>query len=250
MAGHSPFKNIMHRKKAVDAKRSRAFSKHARLIMTAVRTGGGDPATNLALRYAIDRSREDNMTNEAIDRAIKSALGKGESGALDALTYEGYGPGGVAILIDALTDNRARTYGDVRQAVETRGGNIGATGSVAWNFERRGLFFVPAPAAKEDALFEVALSAEADDCTAGEAGFEITADPTRFASVKQALEKAGFKPERSVIAWVPKTTVQLKDEQVVQLSQLIDAVEELEDVQGTATNLEWTDAALAAAEKA
>jgi YebC/PmpR family DNA-binding regulatory protein len=236
MAGHSPFKNIMHRKKAVDAKRSRVFSKHARLIMSATRTGGGDPATNLSLRYAIDRSREDNMTNEAIERAIKSALGKAESGSLDALTYEGYGPGGVAILIDALTDNRARTYGDVRQAVETRGGNIGATGSVAWNFERRGLFFVPAPAAKEDAVFEVALSAEAD--------------PTRFASVKQALEKAGFKPERSVIAWVPKTTVQLKDEQVVQLSQLIDAVEELEDVQGTATNLEWTDAALAAAEKA
>ena len=250
MAGHSPFKNIMHRKKAVDAKRSRVFSKHARLIMSATRTGGGDPATNLSLRYAIDRSREDNMTNEAIERAIKSALGKAESGSLDALTYEGYGPGGVAILIDALTDNRARTFGDVRQRVEANGGNVGATGSVAWNFERRGLFFVPAPAAKEDALFEVALSAEADDCTAGEGGFEITADPTRFASVKQALEKAGFKPERSVIAWVPKTTVQLKDEQVVQLSQLIDAVEELEDVQGTATNLEWTDAALAAAEKA
>jgi len=250
MAGHSPFKNIMHRKKAVDAKRSRAFSKHARLIMTAVRGGGGDPATNLSLRYAIDRSREDNMTNEAIDRAIKAGLGKSDAGALESLTYEGYGPGGVAILIDALTDNRARTFGDVRQRVESKGGNIGATGSVAWNFERRGLFFVPAAADKEDTLLELALSAEADDCSPGEGGFEITADPTRFAAVKQALDKGGFKPERSVIAWVPKTTVQLRDEQVVQLSQLIDSVEELEDVQGTATNLEWTDAALAAAEKA
>jgi len=250
MAGHSPFKNIMHRKKAVDAKRSRAFSKHARLIMSAVRTSGGDPATNLSLRYAIDRSREDNMTNEAIERAIKSALGKADAGALESLTYEGYGPGGVAILIDALTDNRARTFGEVRQAVERGGGSLGTSGAVSWNFERRGLFFVAAPADREDAVFEAALTAEADDCSAGEGGFEITSDPTRFASVKVALEKAGFKPARSEIAWVPRNTVQLSDEQVAQLSKLLEALDELEDVQGTATNLEWTDAALAAAEKA
>jgi YebC/PmpR family DNA-binding regulatory protein len=250
MAGHSPFKNIMHRKKAVDAKRSRAFSKHARLIMSAVRTGGGDPATNLTLRYAIDRSREDNMTNEAIERAIKSALGKADAGALETLTYEGYGPGGVALLIDALTDNRARTFGDVRLAVEHNGGTVGATGSVAWNFERRGLFFVAAPAEREEALLEVAMAAEADDCSPGEGGFGITADPTRFAQVKQALVDAGFKPGKSEIAWVPKATVTLKDEQVAQLSRLIEALEELDDVQGVATNLEWTDAALAAADKA
>ncbi len=250
MAGHSPFKNIMHRKKAVDAKRSRAFSKHARLIMSAVRTGGGDPAMNLALRYAIDRSREDNMTNEAIDRAIKSALGKADAGALETLTYEGYGPGGVAVLVDALTDNRARTFGEVRLAFEHNGGSVGATGSVSWNFERRGLFFVPAPAEREEALLEVALTAEADDCNAGEGGFEITSDPTRFAQVKLALTEADFKPAKSEIAWVPKNTVAASDAQVVELMALVEALDELDDVQGTATNLEWTDAALAAAEKA
>jgi YebC/PmpR family DNA-binding regulatory protein len=248
MAGHSPFKNIMHRKKAVDAKRSRAFSKHARLIMSAVRTGGGDPATNLSLRYAIDRSREDNMTNEAIERAIKSALGKADAGALESLTYEGYGPGGVAILIDALTDNRARTFGDVRLAVEHNGGTLGATGSVSWNFERRGLFFVPAPADREEALLQVALDAEADDCSAAEGGFAVTSDPARFAQVKTALVTAGFKPEKSEIAWVPKTTVQLEAAQVGALVALINALDELDDVQSTATNLEWTDAALAAAD--
>lgn len=250
MAGHSAFKNIMHRKSRVDAQRSRAFSKHARLIMTAARSGGADPATNLSLRYAIDRAREDNMTNDAIDRAIKNALGKGDAGALETLTYEGYGPGGVAILIDALTDNRARTYGEVRQAVEHHGGSLGAAGAVSWNFERRGLFFVEAPAASEEAVFEAALSGEADDCSPGEGGFEITADPTRFATVRQALEKAGFKPSRSQIAWVPKTTVQLTEAQVVSLTKLLEALDALEDVQGTATNLEWTDAALAAADRA
>ncbi|HTE07079.1 MAG TPA: YebC/PmpR family DNA-binding transcriptional regulator [Planctomycetota bacterium] len=250
MAGHSPFKNIMHRKKAVDAKRSRAFSKHARLIMSAVRTGGGDPAMNLSLRYAIDRSREDNMTNEAIERAIKAALGKADAGALETLTYEGYGPGGVAILIDALTDNRARTFGEVRLAVEHNGGSLGAAGSVSWNFERRGLFFVPAAPEKEEALLEVAMNAEADDCSGSEGGFGVTCDPTRFAQVKQALVDGGFQPSKSEIAWVPKAAVTLTDEQVVALVALTEALEELDDVQGTATNLEWTDAALAAADKA
>ena len=249
MAGHSPFKNIMHRKARVDAQRSRAFSKHARLIMPAVRTGGPDPNQNLSLRYAMDRSREDNMTNDAIDRAIKNALGKGGAAA-ESVTYEGYGPGGVAILIDALTDNRARTFGEVRQAVERGGGTLGASGAVAWNFDKRGLFFVEAPASSEDAVFEAAISGEADDCSPGEGGFEISCETHKFASVRQALEKAGFKPKRSQIAWVAKNTVQLSDEHVVALTRLVDALEELEDVQGTSTNLEWTDAALAAAEKA
>lgn len=249
MAGHSAFKNIMHRKARVDAQRSRAFSKHARLIMTAVRSGGADPAMNLSLRYAMDRAREDNMTNDAIERAIKAALGK-DGAAAESLTYEGYGPGGVAILIDALTDNRARTFGEVRMAVERHGGSLGAAGAVAWNFDKRGLFFVEAPPAKEEAVFEAAISGEADDCSPGDGGFEITCDPTRFGTVRNALEKAGFKPKRSQIGWVAKNTVQLSDEQVISLTKLTDALEELEDVQGTSTNLEWTDAALAAAEKA
>jgi YebC/PmpR family DNA-binding regulatory protein len=249
MAGHSAFKNIMHRKARVDAQRSRAFSKHARLIMTAARAGGADPAQNLSLRYAMDRAREDNMTNDAIDRAIKNAQGKAGA-VVESVTYEGYGPGGVAILIDALTDNRARTFGEVRQAVDHHGGSLGAAGAVAWNFDKRGLFFVEAPRDKEDAVFEAAISGEADDCSPGDGGFEISCDPVRFATVRGALEKAGFKPKRSQIGWVAKNTIQLSDEQVVSLVKMTDALEELEDVQGTSTNLEWTDAALAAAEKA
>jgi YebC/PmpR family DNA-binding regulatory protein len=250
MAGHSKFKNIMHRKKAVDAKRSRAFGKHARLIMTAARTGGGDPAMNLSLRYAIDRARDDNMTNDVIDRAVKSGAGRADGVAMESLTYEGYGPGGVAILIDALTDNRSRTFGEVRLAVEHNGGSLGATGSVAWNFERRGVFLVLGDASQEEAVLEAALEAEADNCSAIEEGFEVTSDPLRFGQVKEALTKAGFKPEKSEIAWIAKNTVTLDDVQVVQLVQMINELDELDDVQSTDTNLEWTDSALAAAEGA
>jgi YebC/PmpR family DNA-binding regulatory protein len=249
MAGHSQFKNIMHRKKAVDAKRSRAFSKHARLIMTAARGGGGDPASNLSLRYAIDRARDDNMTNDAIDRAVRKGAGEGGGEAMEALTYEGYGPGGVAILIDALTDNRNRTISEVRQVVEHSGGSMGAAGSVAWNFERRAVFLVPGAPAQEEAVLEAALAAEADDCSAVEGGFEVTADPVRFAAVKEALTAAKLGPEKSEIAWVAKTTVRLEDEQVATLVALLTALDELDDVQSTATNLEWTEAALAAAER-
>lgn len=249
MAGHSQFKNIMHRKKAVDAKRSRAFSKHARLIMTAARTGGADPATNLSLRYAIDGAREENMTNEAIDRAIRNGVDRAKGSELEALTYEGYGPGGIAILIEALTDNRARTFGEVRMVVEHNGGTLGAAGSVSWNFERRALFEVTAPADKEEPVLEAALAAEADDCTRIEGGFEITADPSRFGQVKEALAAAGFKPAKSAISWLAKNTVQAGDEHVIGLVGLLSELDDLDDVQSTATNLEWTEAALAAAER-
>jgi len=250
MAGHSQFKNIMHRKKAVDAKRSRAFSKHARLIMTAARAGGADPASNLALRYAIDGAREENMTNDAIERAIRNGVERAKGSELESLTYEGYGPGGVAILVDALTDNRARTFGEVRMAMEHNGGTLGAAGSVSWNFERRALFEVPAPADREEAVLEAALSAEADDCTPIAEGFEITAEPARFGQVKEALTAAGFKPGKSAIVWLPKNTVRAPDEQVPALVALLSDLDDLDDVQSTATNLEWTEQALAAAERA
>jgi YebC/PmpR family DNA-binding regulatory protein len=250
MAGHSQFKNIMHRKKAVDARRSRAFSKHARLIMTAARTGGPDPATNLSLRYAIDRARDDNMTNDAIERAVRKGAGEGGGQAMEALTYEGYGPGGVAILIEALTDNRNRTFSEVRQVVEHNGGSLGASGSVAWNFERRAVLLVPGLPEREEAVLEAALTAEADDCAPTEGGFEVTADPGRFSQVRAALAAAGLRPEKSEIAWVPRTTVRLADEQVAVLVALLSGLDDLDDVQATATNLEWTDEAVAAAERA
>lgn len=248
MAGHSQFKNIMHRKKAVDAKRSNAFSKHARLIMTAAR-GGGDPAINLNLRYAIDRARKDNMTNAAIERAVAKGSGSGEGSDMVSITYEGYGPGGVAILVETLTDNRNRTVGEVRNIIERNGGNLGESGSVAWNFERKALFFVPAPASAEEAVLSAAMDGEAEDCRFAESGFEITAEPTAFGTVTEALEAAGFVAEKSEIASLPKTTIELGNtEQVQRLVRMLSTLEELDDVQSTATNLEWTDAALEAAE--
>jgi YebC/PmpR family DNA-binding regulatory protein len=251
MAGHSKFKNIMHRKKAVDAKRSNAFSKHARLIMTAARSGGADPGMNLTLRYAIDRARSDNMPKDAIERAVVKGAGGGDGVDLLSITYEGYGPGGVAILVDTLTDNRNRTVGEVRNVLDSNGGNMGDSGSVAWNFERKAMFFVPASADREEAVMDAAMEGEAEDCQAIDGGFEITAEPTAFGTVTEALTAAGLPAEKSEIAPIPKTTVELTDpEQVRSLVRLIDKLDELDDVQGTSTNLEWTDAAVAAAEQA
>ncbi len=251
MAGHSKFKNIMHRKKAVDAKRSNAFSKHARLIMTAARNGGADMGMNLSLRYAVDRARSDNMPKDAIQRAIDKGAGGGDGEALESITYEGYGPGGVAILVETLTDNRNRTVGEVRNTLDRNGGNLGESGSVAWNFERKAVFFVEADADKEEDVLLAAMEAEADDCSATDGGFDVTADATLFAAVSDALEAAGFAPAKSEIESLPKSTVTLDDpEQVQKLVRIIGALDELDDVQSTATNLEWTADALAAAENA
>ena len=248
MAGHSKFKNIMHRKSAVDAKRSRAFSKHGRLIMNAARVGGSDPGMNLSLRYAIDRARSDNMPKDAIERAIAKGSGEGGGANMESITYEGYGPGGVAILVDTLTDNRNRTVGEVRNALDRNGGNMGESGSVAWNFERKAIFFVPGQAEQEEDVLMAAMEAEADDCSYGEGGFEITADPTKFGSVSDALSEAGFQPEKSEITPLPKTTVTLDNaDDVKTLVRMLGLLDELDDVQSTATNLEWTDAALEAA---
>jgi len=251
MAGHSKFKNIMHRKKAVDAKRSNAFSKHARLIMTAARNGGADVGMNLTLRYAIERARADNMPKDAIERAVVKGSGGSDGVAMDSITYEGYGPGGVAILVETLTDNRNRTVGDVRIALDRHGGNLGESGSVAWTFERKAIFFVPAAADQEEAVMLAAMEGEAEDCSAIDGGFEVTAEPTAFGKLAEALEAAGFKPEKSEIASLPKTTVVVEDaDKVVSLVHLLEALDELDDVQTTACNIEWTAEALEAAERA
>jgi len=251
MAGHSKFKNIMHRKKAVDAKRSNTFSKHARVIMTAARHGGADPATNLTLRYAIDRAKSDNMTKDAIERAVQKGAGGGDGVAMESITYEGYGPGGVAILVDTLTDNRNRTVGEVRLALERNGGSMGESGSVAWNFERKACFFVPGEPEQEDAVMQAAMEGEAEDCSAAEGGFEILAETAAFGALAEALQDGGFVPEKSEIVALPKATVTLEDpEQVRALVRLLGVLDDLDDVQSTSSNLEWTDVALEAAEDA
>ena len=251
MAGHSQFKNIMHRKKAVDAKRSRAFSKHARLIMTAARTGGADPATNLALRYAIDGAREENMTNEAIERAIRNGVDRAKGSELETLTYEGYGPGGVAILIDALTDNRARTFGEVRMAVEHDGGTLGAAGTVSWNFERRALFVVAAPRRAGGGRARGRAGRRGRRLHApSRAASRSPPIPARFAQVKAALDRRRLqaRQERDRLGAQDHRASSPTSRWSRLCALLLDALDELEDVQATATNLEWTDAALAAAE--
>ncbi len=251
MAGHSKFKNIMHRKKAVDAKRSNAFSKHARLIMTAARTGGSDMGMNLSLRYAVDRARADNMPKDAIQRAVDKGSGDGDGVPMESITYEGYGPGGVAILVETLTDNRNRTVGEVRNTLDRNGGNMGESGSVAWNFERKAVFFIEAEADKEEDILMVAMEAEADDCSATDDGFEVTADPTLFGVISEALEAAGFKAAKSEIDSLPKTTVVLENpDHVRALLRILGLLDDLDDVQTTSTNLEWTAEALEAAENA
>jgi len=251
MAGHSKFKNIMHRKKAVDAKRSNAFSKHARLIMTAARNGGGDIGMNLSLRYAIDRAKSDNMSKDAIERAVLKGSGGGEGVDMDSITYEGYGPGGVAILVETLTDNRNRTVGDVRIALDRHGGNLGEAGSVAWTFERKAIFFVPGEPEQEEEIMMAAMEGDAEDCAAAEGGFDITAEPTAFGTVTEALVAAGFPPEKSEITSLPMTTVVVADgEKVALLVRLLSALDDLDDVQTTCCNIEWTEEALSAAEQA
>ncbi|MFT7464515.1 MAG: YebC/PmpR family DNA-binding regulatory protein [Pseudohongiellaceae bacterium] len=251
MAGHSKFKNIMHRKKAVDAKRSNAFSKHARLIMTSARNGGADIGMNLTLRYAIERARADNMPKDAIARAVTKGAGGGDGVAMHSITYEGYGPGGVAILVETLTDNRNRTVGDVRIALDRNGGNLGESGSVSWTFASKAIFFVAGEAEQEEEILLAAMKGEAEDCTVTDGGFEITADPTAFGTVTEALVAGGFTPEKSEISPLPKTTVEVEDpEKVALLVRLLSALDDLDDVQSTACNIEWTDAALAAAEAA
>src|SRR5262249_24557799 len=190
MAGHSHSANIAHRKGLVDAKRGKLFSKLCRQIYVAARTGGGDPAANIRLRYAIDKARSYSCPKENIERSIKKATGELSAENFEEVTYEGYGPGGVAVLCQALTDNRNRTAGDLRKAFEVCGGNLASTGSVSYLFEYKGLFLVPQKHVAEDRLMEVALDAGADDLRHDGDYFEVVCDPKQFDSVRKALEAA------------------------------------------------------------
>src|SRR6185503_5619033 len=187
MAGHSHSANIAIRKGANDKKRGALFGKLSRAIMIAARHGGGDPTMNLKLRYAIDKARQNSMPKDNIERAVKKGCGELEGEELSEVVYEGYGPAGVAMMCDILTENRNRTAGEVRKIFEVHGGNLGATNCVAWMFERKGLFVVPAQHVDEDKLIDVALEAGADDVKPGGKAFEVTCDPARFEQVSAAL---------------------------------------------------------------
>ncbi|QVL31578.1 YebC/PmpR family DNA-binding transcriptional regulator [Telmatocola sphagniphila] len=240
MAGHSHSANIAVRKGKQDAQRAKLFSKLSRYIIIAARAGGGDPDTNLKLRYAIDKARSVSMPRDNIERAIKRGTGEAGSDIMEELNYEGYGPGGVAIFCDILTDNRNRSSGEVRKIFEKGGGNMGAPGCVGYLFERKGIFVVDGRTIDEDGLMSLILDAGADDLTRLGDTFEITCDVTIFMAVSAALAKANLTPISADVAMLPKTQVEVDLETGKKLVKLLDALDDHEDVQNVYSNAKLT----------
>lgn len=240
MAGHSHWANIAAKKGVVDKKRGKLFGKLSRAIIVAAQ-GGGDPTTNLALRYAIDKARKASMPKDNIERAIKKGTGESDCEQFSEVIYEGYGPGGVAVLCDILTENRNRTAGEIRKIFEVHGGNLGSTNCVAWMFERKGLFVVPTAQTDEESLFEVAIEAGADDVKREGESFEVTCPPEVFEQVSEAIENAGISPEVSEIARIPASSVELDAEMGRRVLKLMEALEDQEDVQSVTSNFNIPD---------
>jgi YebC/PmpR family DNA-binding regulatory protein len=235
MAGHSKWANIKHRKAAADAKKGKVFTRIIKEITVAARQGGGDPNSNPRLRLMLDKAREANMTKDSVARAIQRGTGELEGVSYEEVRYEGYGPGGAAVMVDCLTDNRTRTIAEVRHAFTKNGGNIGADGSVAFQFKHCGQF-VFAPGASEDKLMEVGLEAGADDVVTNEDGsMEVLCAPADFENVKQALEKAGLKPEAAEVTMKALNETALTGPEAERMQALLDALEELDDVQNVYT---------------
>jgi YebC/PmpR family DNA-binding regulatory protein len=236
MSGHSKWANIQHRKGRQDEKRQRVWTKVVREIMTAARAGGGDPAGNPRLRLAIDKAKAANMPAETIKRNIDKATGALEGVNYEEVRYEGYGIGGAAIIVDTLTDNRVRTVADVRHILTRSGGNLGTDGSVDYQFQHVGQLIL-APGASEDKVLDVALEAGADDVVSADDGsIEVITDPGTFEGVKQALEAAGFMPEIAEITMRPNVTIDLAGDDAGRMQQLVDALEDLDDVQAVYHN--------------
>jgi YebC/PmpR family DNA-binding regulatory protein len=246
VSGHSKWSTIKHRKGAADAKRGKLFSKLSRAIMVAAKEGGVDPGSNLALQNAIEKARSYSMPKDNIERAIAKGAGEGTDGAIfETVVYEGYGPEGVAVIVEALTDNRNRTASEVRHLFSKHGGNLGATGAVAWQFERRGVVLVGADGVDEDELVLAAADAGADDVELDGTTFVVSASPDDLSSVRQALEGAGYSLESAGLSMVPKTTVAIADESTAkQVVRLVEGLEENDDVQDVYANFDIPDAIL------
>jgi len=241
MAGHSQFKNIMHRKGAQDARRARQFAKVIREITVAARSGLPDVASNPRLRAAVAAAREINMPRDTIDRAVKKAAGAGGSDDYVEFRYEGYGPFGVAVIVETLTDNRNRTASDVRAAFSKHGGSLGETNSVSFLFTRLGVVAYPAAAASEDDMLEAAIEAGADNVESGPEHHEVTCQIESFFSVRDALEARFGGPEIAKLDWRPNTVVTLDEEHGMTMLKLIDALEENDDVQAVHANFDLPD---------
>jgi YebC/PmpR family DNA-binding regulatory protein len=245
MAGHSKWANIKHRKAAQDAKRGKAFTKLIRELVVAAKQGGPIPEDNPRLRAAVDKALGANMTRDTIDRAIARGAGTGETDDVEELTYEGYAPGGIAVLVEVMTDNRNRTVAEVRHAFTKRGGNLGTDGSVAYLFTRKGQLSF-APGVDEDGLMDAALEAGAEDLVANDDGsVDVTTPWEDFGAVKETLAEAGFTADEGEVTMIASTTVPVDADGAEKLMGLVDALEDLDDVQNVYTNVDIPDEVLA-----
>ena len=245
MAGHSHAANIAHRKGRVDKQRGKLFGKLSRAIIVAAQRGGADPAANVTLRIAIEKARKNSMPKDNIERAIKRGIGETGGEGFQELVYEGYGPAGVAVIVDSLSDNRNRTAGEIRKAFEVHGGNLGASGCVGWMFERKGLFTIPRERVEEDRLMELALEAGADDVKDAGEFFELTCPPDLYHQVSAALETAGIETQVSELTRIPANTIELNADDARRVLKLIDALEDNDDVQNVTANYSLPDAVMA-----
>ena len=239
MSGHSHWAGIKHKKAAIDAKRGKVWSKVARMIIVAARSGGGDPSANLTLRYAIDKAKSVNMPRDTIEKAIKKATGEGGGAGFVEVIYEGYGPSGVAIMVEALTDNHNRTTPEIKRIFERHGSSLGAAGCVNWMFSKKGFITVNTANANEDELFEIALSAGADDMQNTGSVFEITCDLSAYEKLIKALKDKGIATEVAEISMVPRSTIPISNEATARkIIALMEALEDHDDVQNAYSNFD------------
>ncbi len=241
MAGHSKWANIKHRKGRQDAKRSKVWSKCSRAIIMAAKNGGPDPDMNLSLRYAIDEAKAQNMPKDTIEKAIAKGSGKDDSTNYESVVYEGYGAAGVAVMLDCLTDNKNRTVPEIRKIFEKHGGNLGASGCVAYNFKSKGQLFVAKEGTEEETVMNAALEAGAEDFADSDESWEITCEPSDYVAVREALETGGFTIESGSVTMIPQTTVECTGKDAQKVFNLMEALEDHDDVQKVHANFDIPD---------
>ena len=247
MSGHSKWHSINHKKGALDAKRGKLFTKFIKELTVAARSGGGDPEGNARLRKAIADAKAGNMPNDTIDRAIRRGTGEEEGVNYEEITYEGYGPGGVALLVQSMTDNRNRTVAEIRHLFSKNGGNLGESGSVGWMFQKKGYIVVDKTARSEEELFDLAIEAGADDLRDDEDTFEILTAPDAFEGVLAAVKGAGIEPQAAEVEMLPQNYIRLEGADARQMLKLVEALEDHDDVQKVSANFDISEADMAAA---
>lgn len=246
MSGHSKWATIKHKKGALDAKRGKIFTRLIKEIMVAAKAGGGDPDGNPRLRSAIAAAKAENMPNDNIARAVKRGTGEIEGASYEDITFEGYGPGGVAVIVEVLTDNRNRAVSEIRHAFSKHGGNLGESGSVSYMFSKKGQIIVAKETADEDKLTEIVLDAGAEDLSEDGDYWQITTAPSDFQAVKDAVTNAGITPESAEVTMIPSTYQKLEGTQAAAMNRLIDAIEDLDDTQNLYTNFDMDEASVPA----